>query len=731
MDNLMEYLAHSSKNGIPPQYYVDHIQNVAALAATFAQTCGAYCKQDKEALVALVEKASWVHDLGKLEKENQIVLSGERKAKRLPNAHWDAGAAFLSEFCQFAAVAVYSHHRGYPDFSAESIRGEHAFRVEEQIGKTDEKLTELIAIHEKLLGLTESTIQDIIPKGDYGVFFRVLLSCLADADHSDTAEHYGNDTGTEPAVELQPAKRLAKLNEHVADLAKKHSKNTTRTHLRSEMYNFCRDTNLADSVGISSCDSPVGSGKTTAVMAHLLTQAQKRGLRRIFIVLPFTNIIQQSVEEYRNALVFSGENPKDVVAELHHRADFESEHARHYTALWRAPIIVTTAVAFFETLAENSPAALRRLHELPGSAIFVDEAHAALPATLLPIAWKWMNIYADEWSCYWVLASGTLCRFWQIAEISQNIKRDIPEIVDEDFRKRLGVFESRRIHYKSDLKSKTIESMIEWINMLPGPRLVIVNTVNNAAVLANAYKRRFGREAVEHLSTALTPDDRGITLNRVKERLENKSDMDWVLVATSCVEAGVNLSFRTGFRELSSLCSLIQTSGRVDREGSDWGSEIWTFTFADATEINRNPSVKDAAEVLRSYLLRNIEISPELCTNAISDEIRLHGISGIYKELLEDEQERGFSTVEKKFKVIENDTRLAVVSSDIAEKVKAGEINWQELQNKSVQIQKYSIEKLRIPAILEDIFLWNQDYDDFLGYMAGILSLNDPSKYIL
>ena len=39
----------------------------------------------------------------------------------------------------------------------------------------------------------------------------------------------------------------------------------------------------------------------------------------------------------------------EVVAELHHRADFENENIRHLTALWRAPIIVTTAVAF-ETL---------------------------------------------------------------------------------------------------------------------------------------------------------------------------------------------------------------------------------------------------------------------------------------------------------------------------------------------------------------------------------------------
>lgn len=131
------------------------------------------------------------------------------------------------------------------------------------------------------------------------------------------------------------------------------------------------DTGDCVNSGISSCDSPVGFGKTTALMAHLLMQAQNRGLRRIFVVQPFTNIIKQSVDTYRNSLVLPGENAEVVVAELHHRADFEHNDTRYLTALWRAPIIVTTAVAFFETLASNSPATLRRLHELPGSGLML------------------------------------------------------------------------------------------------------------------------------------------------------------------------------------------------------------------------------------------------------------------------------------------------------------------------------------------------------------------------
>ena len=64
---------------------------------------------------------------------------------------------------------------------------------------------------------------------------------------------------------------------------------------------------------------------------------------------------------------------------------------RQLTYRWDAPVVVTTAVQFFETLAARETTALRKLHQVPGSAIFVDEAHAAMPAPLWPQMWKWLR----------------------------------------------------------------------------------------------------------------------------------------------------------------------------------------------------------------------------------------------------------------------------------------------------------------------------------------------------
>lgn len=724
----MKYFAHSPKDNVLAQEYAKHILNVRNRAVKYAKEAGRYSPTDGALLSHLVDIAATFHDLGKLDKDNQAVLSGEKEEKKLPKQHWDAGAAYFlrdENPSPFAAALIYAHHTGFPDFTEEVNRGMSAFRVAELMAETDKLLPMFEQIHNDLVPSSSSFKLDE-PQGDMRIFLRMLLSCLADADHTDTAVNYGKYPVREKIVQLHPRERLAQLDRYVETLRD----NNERSILRREMYVTCRNMNMEQN--ISSCDSPVGSGKTTAIMAHLLAQAEKRGLRRIFVILPYTNIIKQSVKTYRKALVLPFENPEDVVAELHHRADFENENVRHLTALWRAPIVVTTAVAFFETLASNTPSTLRRLHELPGSAIFVDESHAALPTKLLPLAWKWMNIYANEWGCYWVLASGSLNCFWKIPEISQNTKNEcIPVIVNNHLRERLFAYEKNRIIYRSDLHRKGINELVDWICSLPGPRLVILNTVQSAAVLADAFEKRFGRKYVEHISTALTPIDREKTLERVKKRLDIPNDVDWTFIATSCVEAGVNLSFRTGFRELGSLVSLLQASGRVNRNGQFSDAEMWTFRLVPDHMLKENPGMKDSSEILYEYIEHGREISPMLSTQSIADEIRLGDVSSKYKELLVYESTNSFRSVEKGFKVIDSDTRIVVVNEEVSFKLRHDKLNWQDLQKNSVQIAYYKLKELGTQEVLPGIYKWNLDYNDFLGYMAGIVQLKKFDSQVM
>jgi CRISPR-associated endonuclease/helicase Cas3 len=722
---MTEYFAHSPKGGYPAQTYAQHINGVSERTRRHASDAARYASAaDGALLLNTAEVAAVYHDLGKLDGENQLVLSGQKTAKRLPFNHADAGAAFLLDDVSpalLAAVSVAAHHIGLPDFGAESIREDSAFRDDNVKERVDAALSEYSQIHSSNVS-TRPPIESAMPSGDLSVFLRMLLSCLVDADHTDTASHYGKYPESADIIPLRPAERLVLLDRYVETL-RKTGEDEERNRLRSEMYTACRDSPICEN--IASCDAPVGSGKTTAVMAHLLAQANKRGLRRIFVVLPFTNIIQQSVERYREALVFPDESGEEVVAELHHRAEFESEDTRHLTALWRAPIIVTTAVAFFETLAAKTPSALRRLHELAGSAVFVDEAHGALPAHLLPLAWRWINIYANEWSCYWILASGSLNQFWEIKEISEQ-KRDVPNIANPSLRASLNSFEGKRIEYRANLTPQSLETFVEVVAQSQGPRLVILNTVQSAAVVAEYICEKYGRGCVEHLSTSLTPSDRERTLVRVKARLNRANDDDWTLVATSCVEAGVDFSFRTGFRELASLTSLLQAAGRVNRNGEYGVSEMHTFCLSEGNMLKSNPGIKNSAAILREFIETGVNISPSLTTEAIERELKKYGSKPIHRTLLEKESMKDFLFVEENFKVIDTDTRIVVTDTKIVDRIRKGHCDWPELQKHSLQIDYYKLQELHIPQIAEDIYHWTLAYDDFLGYMAGIIQKSEP-----
>lgn len=713
-------LAHSARKNYPPQTYEAHVRGVCERAGKYAAEAECYSVKANGILSTIVRDSALLHGLGKLEERNQSVLCEQsRRRRHLPVDHTDAGSAALQKMGNgCAAMLVYSHHQGFPDLSTEfAARGCSIFRNgnAEVRAETDAALPALLRQHEALFPRKPNKEVQAYD-GDPAVFLRMALSCLADADHGDTAAAFGQ---TEKAMpELRPQERLAALDHYVS----KFGETDERSSLRRELYLSCRSAEAHS--GFSVCGSPVGSGKTTAVMAHLLEQACKRNARRIFVVLPYTSIIRQSVDIYRKALVLPGETPEDVVAELHSRADFEDIETRYLTALWRAPIVVTTAVAFFETLSSHNPAALRRLHELPGSLIFVDEAHSALPLRLLPLAWHWMNVLSDEWSCYWVLASGSLVRYWELQPLSglSMPRPEIAELVRPDLQRELSRYESSRVTFRWREKPIGRKELAEWVQEAPGPRLLILNTVQSAAVIAADMAAEFGQTHVEHLSTALTPEDSGNTIDRIRRRLADPDDADWTLVATSYVEAGVDFSFRTGFREISSLLSLLQAAGRVNRHGRNTEAVMWSFSLQDDSMLPKNPALDVSAAVLRSYFQKRLPITPELSTRSMQDElVRDDSCMSAICDFAELEAAQQFRTLAQKFRVIDQKTVLAVPDDSMASAIAEGRASWQELQRHAVSVRKEKIVLWHLREIADGIYQWTLGYDSFLGYMHGVL----------
>lgn len=727
---MTELLARSQKpeKGIPEQTYREHVGEVMRLSEKFADSVAAYTHYNTLFREAVGYAAAY-HDLGKLDAGNQEVLKTGKG--HLPVSHWDAGAAYLMSHStvlanMIAALFVHAHHIGLPALKEEQLKKSGPFRVPEVKALIDANLQQYLGMHVGEMRHVACSQLKWDGKAANPLFMRMALSCLVDADHTDSARHCGNSV-PEGEVALEPVIRLAVLDNYVANIPPEKGKEE-RNALRQQVYDACRFAQPAEN-GLIACDSPVGTGKTTAIMAHLLNVAAQKVLRRVFVVLPFTNIIDQSVDVYRSALVLEGEEQEKerVVAAHHHKAEFEEEANRAFSFLWNAPVTVTTAVQFFETLASNHPATLRKLHQLAGSAIFIDEAHAALPAHLWPQAWKWLQELVRDWGCYIVMASGSLTKFWELPEFSEK-QVPLPELVSPEVAELARKAEKQRICYELKDEAMSLDELCDWIETLPCPRLVILNTVQSAAVVARELSKRHGRSKVEHLSTALAAVHRKDTINRVRKRLRDQNDRDWTLVATSCVEAGVDFSFRSAARELCSLVSALQTAGRANRSGEFGTSELWGFRIKPGELLKEHPLFRISAQVLSDMYRENM-IAPEFCKEAMRREIRNRN-QGMCADdpIVKAEKKSNFPGVNELFCVIPSNTVTVIVDEDLRRRIENHDrIDFREIQQKSVAIYTakaigYAVAPLRGH---EGLHAWTLAYDDFLGYMAGVLTVAD------
>jgi CRISPR-associated endonuclease/helicase Cas3 len=348
-----------------------------------------------------------------------------------------------------------------------------------------------------------------------------------------------------------------------------------------------------------------------------------------------------------------------------------------------------------------------------------------------------MRELTANWGCSFVLASGSLARFWEVDDIVGESRLKLPELVPPDLVALLREAEDRRVSFLSLGRLNGPEALAEAVAAAPGPRLLIMNTVQSAAVIARLMRMK--GDDVLHLSTALAPRHREAVLGIVKERLDAKRrySENWTLVATSLMEAGVDISFRTPFRERFATTSLIQIGGRGNRN-FEWseGVTVYDFLVSPIDGLKAHPAAAVSAEVLAD-LFRDKEfekaIDPaQLVTLAMRKEIRRRG-QPHENALLTAENEKRYPDAAKYGKVIdEADTRLVVVDQDLKNRIIDRErVSMRELLSGSVQIWANKIDGLGLDPLpgRDEIFWWPHAYDPtFLGYMEGALFLDGVAE---
>ncbi len=745
----MHYFAHSARpdRGVGPQPYEEHVRSVVSEATSMAEEAVKHAAVPMPEFVRAVGAGAKFHDLGKLDLAKQLILRTSSRAKLPGIRHEEAGIAHLLERGDIlAALLAASHHQGLGALAEARKKASASLpalgRWSPDVDRVlSDHLGEWVGIHRALLGNDDSTNGAASGIGGDTLAARLALSCLVDADHSDAAAH---DTGAQAR-----AKAATRWSERAASLRRYAGEKPRETDRDRRRHRFFTALDNQGSLGsIECCSAPVGSGKTLAVMAHMLKLAETLRLRHIIVVLPYTNIITQSAQEYRQSIVLDGETSEDVIAELHHLVDVSSKELREYGSLWRTPVIVTTAVGFFETLASNHPSALRRLHELPGSAIFLDEAHAALPAHLWPLAWQWLSRLADNWGVRIILGSGTLFQFWKEPSfpIEEQYRREVPEITPRKLRSALEAAERERLPPRL-IDPLTIDQLVVRLSEESRSTVAVLNTVRNASEVARRLANapcpgalRSIREArVLHLSTALAPADRVPIIAEVKRRLIEEPDRSWTLIATSCVEAGLDFSFRTGYRESSSVAGLLQLGGRVRRNNEDWTGTLISFRLT-GPDVTPHPAMKETAKILDELLAEGAFRSTGP-SGLLSLEFQ-RALKGKLVERAEKlkrmDKDSDFPGVRKEFRVIDADTRMIIVEPSLAVQMERGDrVSFPEVTLHSVQVYASKISKLPCRELLRrgrgeagaaspisdganKIFIWEGEYDPgFLGYMAA------------
>lgn len=195
----------------------------------------------------------------------------------------------------------------------------------------------------------------------------------------------------------------------------------------------------------------------------------------------------------------------------------------------------------------------------------------------------------------------------------------------------------------------------------------------------------------------------------------------------------MNFSFRTGFRELSSLLSLLQAAGRIGRNGEYEDAAIWSFTMQDDPMLIPNKGLADSVKVMKMIHRKQLEISPQLSTFAIQQEINIG--SEVSEELLRNEKMKNYADVANDFHVIDSETVLVVPDEELKQQIRYRKCDWREIQRKSVSVYLWRAKKL--PKLINEaddlhsLYDWNLGYDSFLGIMAGALDAKQAKNGFL
>lgn len=587
------YFAHSLEEASEEHWQLlsDHLQEVQRLAEQFGEQF-AWGRE-------LAGLSGLLHDLGKYTAPFQARLRGD--PTRTDHSTWGAKLAIerYGAAGWAMAYAIAGHHAGLANGEGEGRRTSLRERLANELPPLDAAWLKEISLPDKI---------DFPPKGfkpssrDKGHFqlallVRMIFSCLVDADFLDTESFYLNAAGQKPSRTSKDGRPSlealrGRLDEHLQGFTADNGINHVNT-VRSDILRHVRN-QAAQPPGLFSLTVPTGGGKTLASLAFALDHAIQHRQQRVIFVIPFTSIVEQNAAVFREALGDLGDE-----AVLEHHSAFNDDLAHSKEAKdkirlamenWDAPIVVTTAVQFFESLFADRPSRCRKLHNVANSVVILDEAQT-MPLKLLRPCVATIDELARNYRSTMVLCTATQPALHAFDDALQGVRElapDPPRLFEQ--LKRVTVKHAGTLDDDSLLSRLRAHEQV----------LCIVNNRRHARALHDGLENLPGSH---HLTTLMCAAHRSQVLATVREALRQKQPCR--LVSTSLIEAGVDLSFPTVYRAEAGLDSVAQAAGRCNRHGHWTADDSEVLIFANANEDWKPPPELQQFAAVAREVLRN------------------------------------------------------------------------------------------------------------------------------
>ncbi|MCD8556485.1 MAG: CRISPR-associated helicase Cas3' [Bacteroides graminisolvens] len=642
----------------------EHLAGTMEFAYNFGKKIGF---QDWTALIAQL------HDVGKYSLKFQQYIRYK--------SGYDEGCQQLCKTDHSSAGAIISR-KMYPQFFlpiAHCIAGHHSGLLNHAslCDRLEKNIDEEIPLPLTTINLTRP--QNVNSKNLHH-WFRMLYSCLVDADYLDT-ERFMNSTSyrlrTNSTNMVAIKEKLDSYLSNLSNLTSDTLLNNTRNKIQDECKNAAK---LEE--GIYSLTVPTGGGKTLSSMVWAVNHAIYHGKERIIVAIPYTSIIVQTAEIFRK--IFGEENV------LEHHSNFEGTGNQKLAAEnWDAPIVVTTNVQLFESLFSNKSSKCRKLHNLCDSVLILDEVQM-LPTTLLePILdslkalctlFKTSILFTTASQPSYIGHIGSSKTRFEGIEKIHEIVDDI-SMLSKDLRRVSITIRQEEQRYEDIAKEIQLQEKI----------LCIVNTRKEAKAI---YEYMPNDGSTIHLSRMMCSAHIIETIDKIKKHLKSKSEVPLRVIATQLIEAGVDIDFPIVYRSIAGLDSILQAAGRCNREGLlNKLGQVIVFKGEERTPQGLISKGKYALEELLASEPMIDLLSPLAMKRYFSllyskintfDEARI-------KELLCQSTSMQFEDAAKAFKMIDDDNHPIIVhwgkGSEYINKLKTHGLD----RDLSRKLQKYSV----------------------------------------